>query len=538
MMTFHIRTAEPRDVAALAQQRATLWPEGSVEEHAAELQPQLRSPADCTLVAELTGGGRLIGFLEGRLRSHADGCETSPVGYVEGWYVEEDWRGRGVGRALVQRFEEWVRARGCREMASDTWTHNVVSQRAHERLGFEEMDRVVTYRKPLDPDVRLGPHARPPLPQPTPAMRLPPFALERYFARWEFEVAHNLGASDPATLSLKELLALADDECAEWWERLSLGYTESAGAPRLRQAIATLYETVAADDVLTFAGAEEAIFLAIHALLAPGDEVFVVQPSYQSLHEVARSIGARVVALPLDEARGWEFPLDALRRGISKRTRLVVINFPHNPTGALISRAEFDEIVRLCADAGATLFSDEVYRLLEQDASQRLPAAVDCDDSAASLGVMSKAFGLAGLRIGWIATRDARLRTRLAQLKDYTTICSSAPSEVLATIGLRAHEDIVQRIRRILDSNLELLDEFFARNEQHVQWVRPRAGTVALPRLHARDADAFAEELARASGVLVVPGSVFGMSGAHFRLGFGRSDLPVALALLEARLRR
>jgi aminoglycoside 6'-N-acetyltransferase I len=161
MSGFLVRRAGAEDIPALARLRATLWPEGSMEEHAVELGPQLESASDLTLVAEMERA--LIGFLEGRLRSHADGCETSPVGYLEGWFVTEEWRGRGVGRALVEAFEVWARERGCRELASDTWLHNTGSQRAHERLGFSEVDRVVTYRKPLDPDIQLGPHARPPV---------------------------------------------------------------------------------------------------------------------------------------------------------------------------------------------------------------------------------------------------------------------------------------------------------------------------------------------------------------------------------------
>jgi aminoglycoside 6'-N-acetyltransferase I len=155
-----VRMAEPRDVGALAALRATLWPEGTADEHAAELHDMLRVPANYISVAE--SDGALIGFVEARLRSHADGCETSPVGYLEGWFVADHWRGRGVGRALVQRFEEWAAAQGCRELASDTWLDNVGSQHAHAKLGFEEVDRVVTYRKSLDPDITIGPHARPP----------------------------------------------------------------------------------------------------------------------------------------------------------------------------------------------------------------------------------------------------------------------------------------------------------------------------------------------------------------------------------------
>lgn len=132
-----------------------------MEEHAAEIAQALQAAADLLLVAELNG--TLAGFLEARLRSHADGCETSPVGYLEGWFVAGDFRGRGIGRALFQRFEQWARELGCRELASDTWLHNEISQKVHERLGFVEVDRVITYRKALDATVRLGPHARPPV---------------------------------------------------------------------------------------------------------------------------------------------------------------------------------------------------------------------------------------------------------------------------------------------------------------------------------------------------------------------------------------
>ncbi|MGH7448028.1 MAG: aminoglycoside 6'-N-acetyltransferase [Longimicrobiales bacterium] len=153
MTAFTLRTARPADVPSLAKLRATLWPEGTVDEHAAELPALLDSPNDCVFVAE--ADGRIIAFFEGRLRSHADGCETSPVGFMEGWFVAEEWRRGGVGSALVRRFEEWARERGCRELASDTWLDNIASQRAHERLGFGEVDRVVNYRKALAADIAL-----------------------------------------------------------------------------------------------------------------------------------------------------------------------------------------------------------------------------------------------------------------------------------------------------------------------------------------------------------------------------------------------
>ena len=369
-------------------------------------------------------------------------------------------------------------------------------------------------------------------------MEIRPFALERYFARWEFNVEHLLCASDPEAIRLPELLAVADAECLEWWGQLSLGYTESQGAPLLRSEIATEYTTLGIENVLTLAGAQEGIFLTMHAHVRAGDRVLVVSPAYQSLHEVARSIGAEVVDLPLDEATGWAFPLDLLRRELARPTRLVVINSPHNPTGGTLTPEEFHEIVQLCDRAGAHLFSDEVYRRLEFDPAQRLPCVADAYERGISLNVMSKAYGAAGLRVGWVATRDAQLLERIAQLKDYTTICSSAPSEVLATMVLRARAHFEQRTRTIVLENLGHIDAFFERNAEHIAWSRPRGGTIGFPRLLGRNADDFAAELVKSCRVLILPGSRFGCGAHHFRLGFGRRDLPVALAAFERHLQR
>jgi aspartate/methionine/tyrosine aminotransferase len=364
------------------------------------------------------------------------------------------------------------------------------------------------------------------------------FALERFFARYEFATRYLLCASDVEAYTLRDLLALADDDSRARWERLALGYTESAGLPALRAEVTALYERVDADDVLMFAGAEEAIFLAMHALLAAGDHVVVTWPAYQSLHEVARSLGAEVTLLPLDAARNWSLDPDDVRRAIRSKTRVVVVNYPHSPTGAQLGRAEFSEIVRACEAAGVTLFSDEVYRFLEFEPGDRLPAAVDASPVGLSLGVMSKAFGLAGLRIGWVATRDAALRRRLAALKDYTTICNSAPSEVLALMALRAREQVLARSRRIISANVPILDAFFERHRLDLEWVRPRAGSVGFPRLLRHDADRLAAELAEREGVLILPGSQFGFPGDHFRIGFGRTDMPVALERLSGFLDR
>jgi len=362
-------------------------------------------------------------------------------------------------------------------------------------------------------------------------VRIADFELERYFAQWEFAARHILCASDVEPYQLDELLALADDDSRHRWDTLRLGYTESLGLPVLREEIASLYHTLSADHVITFAGAEEGVFIAMHALLQPGDHAVVAWPAYQSLYEVARSIGADVTLVSLDP-RNWSLDVDAVAAAMRPNTRVIVVNSPHSPTGAQISAADQARLVSIAELHGAHLFSDEVYRFLEHDAPP-LAAAADASPRAFSLGVMSKAFGLAGLRIGWIATSDAALRARLASLKDYTSLCNSAPSEILALIALRARRVVLARSMEIIRGNLQLLDAFFARNGERFRWARPRAGSVGFPELLGREVDPFADELVRREGVLILPASRFGYPGNHFRIGFGRRNLGAGLERLE-----
>lgn len=365
-------------------------------------------------------------------------------------------------------------------------------------------------------------------------MHLPDFELERYFARWEFAVRHVLCASDVEGWRMAALLELADGETREMWEGLRLGYTEAAGHPLLRREIAGLYEGVAADEVLTFAGAEEGIFVWANTALAAGDHVVVTWPAYQSLHEVARGVGAEVELLELRAEDGWRVDVEALRRMVRPTTRALVVNFPHNPTGALPDRPTWDAIVEIAEEAGAVLFSDEAYRWLEHDPADRLPAGVESAGRGVSLGVMSKSFALAGVRVGWIATHDGELLRRMASFKDYTTICGSAPSEVLSLIALRARGRVLARSMEIVARNLPLLEDFFGRWPDAFRWERPRAGSVAFPALTAPLAvDRFADELVEDEGVLLLPGPRFGHPGNRFRIGFGREDLPAAVARLE-----
>jgi aspartate/methionine/tyrosine aminotransferase len=363
-------------------------------------------------------------------------------------------------------------------------------------------------------------------------MKLDHFRLERYFAKYEFSTPYLLCSSDCESLELGDLLSI-EPNAHERFSSLWLGYTESLGDPELRKAITELYEHITADQVLVHAGAEEAIFNFMNVALKSGDHVIVHAPYYQSLGEVARGVGAEVTEWHGDPDRGWEIDLEALKNALTSRTKVVVINFPHNPTGFLPTSEFVHELSELSDRHGFLIFSDEVYRGLELDRSDRLPALADLNDRAVSLGVMSKTYGLAGLRIGWIATRNDQLFSKLASFKDYTTICNSAPSEFLATLALRHTEEIVERNLQIIRGNLNRLDLFFSSHEDLFSWHRPKAGSIAFPTLLKGSVDEFCADLIKKVGVLLLPGTLYGAEFNSFRIGFGRRNMPDSLDKFE-----
>jgi aspartate/methionine/tyrosine aminotransferase len=218
---------------------------------------------------------------------------------------------------------------------------------------------------------------------------LPDFRLETFFSRWEFMARYHLCASDMESLSVRELLDLASEDDRATWESLHLGYTQTFGAPALREAIAQTYERIAPAELLTFAGAEEGIFAAMQCLLRPEDHAIVITPNYQSAETIPLAI-CEVTGVALDADNNWELDPDLVRKAVRRNTRLISINFPHNPTGKIISRQCFDALIDIARQAGIYVFSDEVYRLIEREESRRLPAMADCYERGLSLNVMSK----------------------------------------------------------------------------------------------------------------------------------------------------
>jgi aspartate/methionine/tyrosine aminotransferase len=363
-------------------------------------------------------------------------------------------------------------------------------------------------------------------------MNLPPFKLERYFAKYEFNTEFLLCSSDCEAMSISELLAFEAD-ATEKFQNVWLGYTESQGSPGLRREICNLYTDMGPENILVHSGAGEAIYLFMHAMLEKNDHVIVHEPSYQSLSDVARSIGCQISPWLAREENGWALDIHELRHLLRSSTKAIVINTPHNPTGYLMSRADFEAVNAFAQEYSLLLFSDEVYRESEYDAADRLPAACDMGEHAVSLGVTSKTYGLAGLRIGWIATSNEKVYKQMAALKDYTTICNSAPSEFLAEITMRNRQKLIDRNLGIIKSNLAIIDDLFARHSSLFSWVRPRAGSMGFPKLLKGDVEEFCDNLVKKAGVLLLPGSMYDDSRNHFRLGLGRKNLPQAVERLE-----
>lgn len=369
------------------------------------------------------------------------------------------------------------------------------------------------------------------------------FVLETFMSKWEFTARYNMTASDAESMRLPDLLAMASDEDRADFENLSLGYTETFGAPVLRQEIARTYDTVQPENLICFAGAEEAIYVAMKVLLTPDDHAIVITPNYQAAETIPLSICA-VTGVALDIDNDWNLDLGLVEAALRPNTKLISVNFPNNPTGKILPRATFDALIAICRKHGIWLFSDEVYRLIEKDEALRLPQAVDAYERGISLNVMSKAYGLPGLRIGWLACKDTEFLTRCERYKHFLSICNSAPSEVLARIGLKNRDRILARTRAIVRSNIAEWDAFFADFPHLFDWREPDGGCVAFIRYKGPEGvEEFARCAVEEAGVFFLPSSVYHSELTPvpqncLRVGFGRVHVPEGITVLRNWLNR
>ena len=377
------------------------------------------------------------------------------------------------------------------------------------------------------------------LPMPT----LPDFRLETHFAKWEFSAKYHLTASDAESISLRDLLAMASEEDRAGFEEMWLGYTQTYGAPDLRARIAQTYAQQSADNILCFAGASEGIFAANSVLLDKDSHAIVITPNYQS-HETLPVTICSATGVPLDPDDGWSLDVDRVAAAIKPNTRLLTMNFPHNPTGAILPRDRYEALIALCRKHGIYILHDEIFHGLGPSGTKFLPFVADLYERGLSLNVMSKSYGLPGLRIGWIASQDRDVLARMERLKHYLSICNSGPSERLAMIALANRSALLARNCAIVDENLPKWAAFFARYPDLFEFRPPDGSCMAYPRyLGADGGEAFARALVEQSGVLVLPGAIYASDigpspSDRFRIGLGRRSLDEGLAAFEAHLNR
>lgn len=367
------------------------------------------------------------------------------------------------------------------------------------------------------------------------------FELEVFYGRWEFCVDYNISSTDMQSMTVRELLETAGRDPEELLD-LRLGYTETWGRPELREAIAARFARLEAEDVLCFSASEESIFCLMNALLDEEDHAVVVVPAYQSAETIPMS-RCRTTAVVLDRSQGWSLDLQRLEDAVGPSTRLVYVNFPNNPTGALLSGDELAAVVEICRRREAWLVSDEIFRGSERDEERRLPRVADLYERGFSLSGTSKMYGLPGLRIGWIASRDREALRRIERYKHFTTICSSGPSEMLATIAIEAEDALFRRTRELKGLYLEEFERFFSDHTECFAWTPPDSGLCGYPRyVGPGSAENLCSELLSSQGVLLVPGVLFrsdlvDLPTDHVRVGFTRPETREALQRVDEFLR-
>ena len=356
------------------------------------------------------------------------------------------------------------------------------------------------------------------------------FELEVFFSKWEFKAKYHLTASDMESMSMKDLLAMASPQDKEAFDNLWLGYTQTYGLPELRTEIARTFDNMSDENILCFAGAEEGLYTAMKTILTEDDHAIVVVPNYQAAETIPLSIcDATGIALRAED--DWALDIDEIMGALRPNTKLISINFPNNPTGKIIPYDDFNKLIEIAREFGIYIFSDEVYRGIELDESKRIPQIADIYEKGLSLNVMSKAYGLPGLRIGWIACQDKDLLEELERYKHFLTICNSAPSEVLSVIALKNRSKILEKNINILSENAEKLDKFFAEFPDIFAWSRPDGGAVAYPKyLRTDNSNQFCEDLLNDTGIMILPPRIYNSDllstpQDHFRIGFGRSGM-------------
>ncbi|RLF82957.1 aminotransferase [Thermococci archaeon] len=352
-------------------------------------------------------------------------------------------------------------------------------------------------------------------------MKVKPFLVERFMGEHEHNVEVNIAETCVKPFALGEFLEfVGEQDFLEKIKDLQLTYGYVEGLPELKEGLSRFYKNIKPDDIFTTHGAIDANFQVFYSLVEPGDTVISIFPTYQQLYSVPESFGAKVKLWRLHEENSWMPDLDELNELVDKKTKLIVINSPNNPTGALLDEKMLREIAEIAEDANAYVLNDESYRGLYINPEDWVPSIVDISDRAIATNSFSKPLSLTGLRLGWIATSSEEIAKELILHRDYTTISISLLIEKLAALAIDHAEKIYERNLEILRKNFKLLEKWI-KEEPLVDWVPPKAGTVAFLRYNLEiPSEELAIRLIKEKSAFLVPGSCFGIEN-HLRIGYG-----------------
>lgn len=355
-------------------------------------------------------------------------------------------------------------------------------------------------------------------------MKIKPFAIEEWMNEYEEEAVYNLAETCVDSLSIEELVTIGGDDYTSFFQSIAhkkLTYGYITGSPHFKENVAKRYKQMKPENILSMNGAIGANFLILYTLIEPGDEVVCVDPTYQQLHSVPESFGADVKRLRLKPENNYLPDLEELSALVNDKTKLIIINNPNNPSGAVMNGEYLQKIVDIAREHDAYLLSDEVYRGLWQDPEADIPAVADMYDKGISTGSMSKAFSLAGLRLGWIAG-PVDLIERCLVRRDYTTISNGRIDDMLAVHALENYERLMERNLKIIRDNLNILDEWIAQ-EDKMSYFKPQGGTTAILKYEAdMPSEEFCIKLFRENGTFLAPGSCFDLEGT-VRIGYACS---------------
>lgn len=342
-------------------------------------------------------------------------------------------------------------------------------------------------------------------------MNIKPFAVEEWMNAWEVGAKYNIAETCVDSVSLDELFALTQEDKQDFLEKFCarrLTYGDIEGKPEFKQGVCKLYRTLQPEEIVPTHGATGANHHVFYSLLSPGDRVISIMPTYQQLYSIPESYGADVQIVKLKKENNYLPDIEEIKALITPNTKMICINNPNNPTGALMSTSFLQELVELARANGSYILCDEVYRHLTQT-DEWCESIVDLYEKGISVSSMSKVFSLAGLRLGWIASHDKEVIKSCLSHRDYNLISCGMFEENVAALALRHSDKILARNRQLVRKNLQILTEW-VEQEPHVQFVKPQAGTTALVYYDLPLASySFCEKMYQKTGAFVTPGDCF-----------------------------